>query len=91
MGYRSKKMRWVDMVKYHAFEMQKYLNRMVDVAKEDKAIEAGVLDFHLEALKNVPIMILTSMAKLPQSPFNKIVNGSKGKIHISGPIQCVPR
>jgi len=87
MGFRSKRMRWVDMVKYHAFEMQKYLNRMVDVAKEDKAIEAGVLDFHLEALKNVPTMILDSMAKLPRSPFNKVVNGSKGKIHISGPIQ----
>ena len=87
IGFRSKKMRWVDMVKYHAFQMQKYLNRMVDVAIADKAIEAGVLGFHLEALKNVPRMILDSMLKLPQSSFNKVVNGSKGKIHISGPIQ----
>lgn len=38
MGFRSKKMRWV------------------------------------EALKNVPTMILDSMAKLPRSPFNKVVN-----------------
>lgn len=87
IGYRSKKMRWVDMVKYHAFQMQKYLSRMVDVAKEDQAIEAGVLGFHLEALKNVPSMILASMSKLPQSSFNKIIKESKGKIHISGPIQ----
>ena len=87
IGFRNKKMRWVDMVKYHAFQMQKYLNRMVEVAKQDNAIESGVLDFHLEALKNVPRMILDSMLKLPQSSFNKIVNGSKEKIHISGPIQ----
>ena len=87
IGYRNKKMRWVDMVKYHAFQMQKYLNRMVEVAKEDKAIEVGVLGFHLEALKNVPRMILDSMSKLPQSPFNKLVDGSKAKIHISGTIQ----
>ena len=88
IGYRPKKMTWVDMVKYHAFHMQTYLNRMVEVAKEDKAIEAGVLDFHLEALKNVPTMILESMSKLPRSPFNKAINGTKGKIHISGPIQA---
>ena len=87
IGYRPKKMTWVDMVKYHAFNMQTYLNRMVEVAKEDKAIEAGVLDFHLEALKNVPTMILESMSKLPRSPFNKVVDGTKGKVHISGPIQ----
>ena len=87
IGYRPKKMTWVDMVKYHAFHMQTYLNRMVEVAKEDKAIEAGVLDFHLEALKNVPTMILESMSKLPRSPFNKVVDASKAKVHISGPIQ----
>jgi len=87
IGYRNKKMRWVDMVKHHAFEMQKYLNLMVESAKEDKAIETGVLDFHLETLKNVPQLILDSMSKLPQVRFNKLVDGSKGKVHISGPIQ----
>ena len=87
VGFRNKKMKWVDMVKYHAFQMQRYLNNMVQIAKEDKAIETGVLDFHLEALKNVPSMILSSMAKLPKARFNKAVNGSKAKVHISGPIQ----
>ena len=87
LGFRDKKMRWVDMVKYHAFQMQRYLNHMVEVAKQDKAMETGVLDFHVETLKNVPRMILDSMSRLSQSTFNKIADGSKGKIHISGPIQ----
>ncbi len=87
IGFRSKKMKWVDMVKYHAFQMQRYLNNMVQIATEDKAIESGVLGFHLEALKNVPKMILDSMSKLPNTRFNKPVDGSKSKVHISGPIQ----
>jgi len=88
IGFRSKKMKWVDMVKYHAFQMQRYLNNMVQIAKEDKAIETGVLDFHLEALKNVPRMILDSMVRLPQAKFNKPVDRSKSKVHVSGPIQA---
>ena len=87
IGFRSKKMKWVDMVKYHAFQMQRYLNNMVVIAKEDKAMETGVLDFHLEALKNVPRMILGSMSKLSQAPFNKLIDGSKRKVHISGTIR----
>ena len=87
IGFRSKKMRWVDMVKYHAFQMQRYLNNMVVSAREDQAMETGVLDFHLEALKNVPSMILSSMSKLPQARFNKLIDGSKRKVHISGTIQ----
>lgn len=90
IGYRSKKMRWIDMVKYHAFKMQKYLNLMVEVAKEDEAMETGVLDFHVETLRNVPRMILDSMAKIKKLQFNKYVKSPKEKIHISGPIQpCV--
>lgn len=87
IGYRSKKMRWIDMVKYHAFQMQKYLNLMVDVAKEDEAMETGVLNFHVETLRNVPRMILDSMVKIKKLQFNKYVKSSKEKIHISGPIQ----
>jgi transcriptional regulator with XRE-family HTH domain len=87
IGFRSKNMKWVDMVKYHAFQMQGYLNKIVQVAKEDKALEEGALDFCFETLKNVPILILNTMSKLPNARFNKPVDGAKAKIHISGLIQ----
>lgn len=87
IGFRNKNMKWVDMVKYHAFQMQRYLNNIVQVAKEDKALEEGALDFCFETLKNVPVLILNSMAKLPKARFNKSVAGSKSKVHISGTIQ----
>ena len=90
IGFRSKKMKWVDMVKYHAFQMQRYLNNIVQVAKEDKALEEGALNFCFETLKNVPILILNPMSKLPNSRFNKPIDGSKTKVHISGPIQPQP-
>lgn len=89
IGFRSKNMKWVDMVKYHAFQMQKYLNRIVRVAKEDKALEEGALNFCFETLKNVPVLILNCMSKLPNAKFNKGVAKSKSKVHISGPIQPV--
>ncbi len=51
--------------------MQKYLHRMVEVAEEDKAIEAGVLDFYLEALKNVPTMIWIVCRNFPGRPLTR--------------------
>jgi transcriptional regulator with XRE-family HTH domain len=87
IGFRSKEMKWVDMVKYHAFQMQRYLNNIVQVAKEDKALEEGALNFCFETLKNVPVLILNTMSKLPKSRFNKPIDGSKTKVHISGTIQ----
>lgn len=86
IGFRSKKMKWVDMVKYHAFQMQRYLNNIVQVAKEDKALEEGALNFCFETLRNVPVLILNAMSKLPNARFNKPVR-SKTKVHISRPIQ----
>ncbi len=90
IGFRSKGMKWVDMVKYHAFQMQRYLNNIVQVAKEDKALEEGALNFCFETLKNVPDLIFSTMSKLPKSRFNKPIDGSKAKVHISGPIQPQP-
>ncbi|MEW5895639.1 MAG: helix-turn-helix domain-containing protein [Candidatus Omnitrophota bacterium] len=87
IGFRRKDMKWVDMVKYHAFQMQGYLNNIVQVAKEDEALEEGALAFCFETLKNVPVLILNAMSKLPNARFNKLIDGSKSKVHISGPIQ----
>ena len=87
IGYRNKNTKSVDMVKYHAFQMQKYLNRIADLANEDEAMEAGVLNFHVEALVNARRMILESMAKVEKSRLNRVVKTSTGQIHISGPVQ----
>ncbi|MEI8013015.1 MAG: helix-turn-helix transcriptional regulator [Candidatus Omnitrophota bacterium] len=87
VGFRSKNTRYVDMVKFHAFQMQKYLTLIADLANEDAALEAGVLNFHVEALVNARRMILDSMAKVEKSRVNRIIKSIPGQVHISGPVQ----
>lgn len=87
LGFRSKNTRYVDMVKHHAFQMQKYLHLMAELAKEDEQIEKGVLDFHIETLANAGRMILDSMVKVKKSILNKVVKTSPSQVHISGPLK----
>lgn len=87
VGFRSKDFRYVDMVKHHAFQMQKYLNRMSDLSKEDDAMESGVLKFHAETIWNVGRMVLESMAKIEKSRVNRVIKTTPGQVHISGPMQ----
>jgi len=87
VGFRSKNTRYVDMVKFHAFQMQTYLQLIADLANEDAALEAGVLNFHVEALVNARRMILDSMAKVEKSRANRIIKSIPGQVHISGPVQ----
>lgn len=87
VGFRSKNTRYVDMVKFHAFQMQTYLKLIADLATEDEALEAGVLNFHVEALVNARRMILDSMSRVEKSRVNRIIKSSPGQVHISGPVQ----
>ncbi len=87
VGFRSKNTRYVDMVKFHAFQMQTYLKLIADLANEDAALEAGVLNFHVETLVNARRMILDSMTKVEKSRANRIIKSTPGQVHISGPVQ----
>lgn len=87
IGFRSKDFRYVDMVKYHALQMKKHLSRMAELAKEDDAMESGVLKFHAETIWNVGQMVLESMGKIEKSRVNRVIKTTPGQVHISGPIQ----
>jgi len=75
------------MVKYHAFQMKKHLNRMAELAKEDDAMESGVLKFHAETIWNVGRMVLEGMSQIEKSRVNRVIKTTPGQVHISGPIQ----
>ena len=86
VGFRDKNVKFADMVKFHAFRIQYYLQKLAGLAKEDEQIKKGVADFHLEALLNVNKIILDSVLGLEKSGINKGI-GSSGAVHISGSIE----
>ena len=93
IGYRNKNMKYVDMVKFHAFQIQHYLKLLAELAKEDEQMEKGVVDFHFEALINTNKIILESAMKLAKSglKIHKAMEHTRGEVHISGPVEPVQR
>jgi transcriptional regulator with XRE-family HTH domain len=86
IGVRKKNTRYVDMVKYHVFQMEKYLNLMAGMVKGDDAIGKGVKAFHLEAFVNACHKILKSMAKIEPARVNRMAKPSPDHIHLSAPL-----
>ena len=93
IGYRNKNMKYVDMVKYHAFQIQHYLELLAELAKEDEQLEEGVVDFHFEALINTNKIILESAMKLAKSrlKIHKAIEHTRGEVHISGSVEPAQR
>ena len=84
MGYRHHSARIVDLIKYHAFKIKDYLNRLATLAQNDEEMEKGVAKFHLEAKHNIDRFIANSFSKL--SVIRKQRIPEKTDIHISAPI-----
>jgi len=88
IGFRTKNTRYVDMVKFHAFQMQRYLHLMAEVADGDDAIEDGVKKFYREAQHNLDVIISKSFEKLEKSKVNKIDRAHGSDVHITGPVSA---
>jgi len=77
--FLPKKMKIVDRVKIHAFEMIKLLQRLVKLSKGDSKMERGVAQFHDECMNNLIRMIDDSQKTL--SP------RAKKELMVIGPLQ----
>jgi hypothetical protein len=62
--FLPKRMKIVDRVKIHAFEMFKLLQRLVKLSKGDHKMEQGVDQFHEECMNNLIRMIDDSQKTL---------------------------
>ena len=58
--FLPKKMKIVDRVKLHAFEIEKLLQRLIKLSKGDKQMEKAATAFHSECLVNMLNIIGTS-------------------------------
>jgi transcriptional regulator with XRE-family HTH domain len=83
IGYRNKDMKIVDLIKYHAFKIKGYLEKLVDITGEDETLAKGVLGFHFETLWNVAGFILKNIPNLHQ----KSLGPAKEPIHLSPPLE----
>lgn len=88
IGYREKNIKYVDMVKYHAFEIRRYLQLLSDLSKEDEQITDGVADFHFEALINISKIIFDGVMNLKKNTRLKInrvsIKETPNTVQISG-------
>ena len=86
VGYRKPTIKIVDLIKYHAFKMNHYLNQLVALTKdkEDETIEKGVEKFFKEVLFNVNALVLKPYSNLTLP--GKGTAHDKKMIHISSPM-----
>lgn len=85
--YRKKDIKIVDLVKYHAFKIKDYLERLVSLAEGDKALSKGVLNFVIESYINLTNMTLKNIPSL-----NKSLRPTKEEpIHLSAPFENMPK
>jgi len=80
IGYRNKGLKIVDSIKYHAFKIKGYLERLVDLVEGDEAASKELIKFHLEAYANLAIFTLKNIPGLQKS-----LEPVKEPIHLSSP------
>ena len=84
IGYRHRSAKIVDLIKYHAFKIQEYLNQLSALAKDDETLNKSIAQFHGEALFNIGKIVFDSLSKL--KIVEKIRPREKTPIHISPPL-----
>ena len=85
IGFRNKNIKIVDLIKFHAFQIQAYLNQLRELAKADDSMIDAILDFHEVAEFNLNQIVRKSKSLLGA---NKKIGKKIGKerIHISPPL-----
>ena len=86
IGYRSKSVKIVDLIKYHAFRIKDYLETLAKLAKDDESLTPPILKFHEEALFNIVRFIAESGSKLKISE-KKSHSIPMEDIHITPPFK----
>jgi transcriptional regulator with XRE-family HTH domain len=86
IGYRSKSIKIVDLIKYHAFRIKKYLESLSKLAGDDETLAQSILKFHEETLFNMVQFIAESGSQLKISQ-KKSRFAEKEHIHISPPFE----
>lgn len=84
IGYSNKDVKIVDEVKYHYFKIKEYLEKLVDLVGDDKALAQGVLGFNFEVLQNLASLIGTILKNIPDL-HQKSLGTTKEPIHLSPP------
>jgi len=77
--FMPKRMKIVDRVKMHAFEMINLLQRLVKLSKGDSEMEQGVAQFHAECMNNLIRMFDDSQKTLRPK--------AKKELTVIGPLQ----
>ncbi len=67
ISFMPKRMKFVDRIKMHAFEIQDLLKKLVCLSKDDEQITKAVNSFHDECLINMLNLICDSKKNLEQS------------------------
>jgi transcriptional regulator with XRE-family HTH domain len=85
LGYRSKKVKIVDLIKFHALKINMYLERLVALAQKDEALADSIGKFHEELSANMEKFIKDNYSNLGFSKKSSLPL-EKREIHISPPI-----
>lgn len=86
VGYRNPSAKIVDLIKYHAFKIKYYLEKLTELVKKDETLNKGIKQFHGETIYNLVKITLDSLSQLNISK-KKMTPIQKEQIHISTPIK----
>ncbi len=85
IGYRHSSVKITDLIKYHAFKIKTYLDRLSNLAKDDEVLVKALKMFHIEALFNIGKIITDSLGRLDVKEKAQKIDTST--IHISIPLE----
>ena len=85
LGYRTRGVKIVDLIKFHAVKIKMYLEHLSTLAQKDEALNESIGQFHDEVLFNMIKFITDSVSKLKFAK-KKRIPIHKSRIHISPPI-----
>lgn len=80
VGFFDHRLRMVDMVKYHFFRLKGLLNKMIDMAKGDDAMERGMEKFTREVFVNINFGLIDCLEKA------KVKKEIAVPLHVSTPV-----
>lgn len=80
VGFFDQRLRMVDMVKYHFFRLKRLLDKMIEMAKGDDAMERGMEKFTREAFLNINFGLIDCLEKA------KVKKETLVPLHVSTPV-----
>ena len=85
VSFKKQSTKIVDEIKYHAFKINGYLEKLASLAKDDDTLTDGIRNFYMQAFWNINKIIAENFSKIPGKQLAH-PGEDKPVVHVNAPL-----